>query len=106
MKLWKPTLLALTALSLAGLLAVACGDDSGNGAGPDAGGNEAGPGTDGGNDANPGTDSGNDAGDGGCDFNAFVLDLVNNHTTATDLPSTDLGDQCVDNHTLFPQTIF
>jgi hypothetical protein len=47
-----------------------------------------------------------DAGDGGCDFNAFVTDLITNHTNSTDLPSTDLGEACVDTQTPFPATLF
>lgn len=38
-------------------------------------------------------------GDGGtCNFAAFVIDLIDNHTTMTDKPSVDLGQNCVDNH--------
>jgi hypothetical protein len=47
-----------------------------------------------------------DAGDGGCDFNAFVMGLVMNHTNSTDLPSTDLGDNCTDTQTPFPASFF
>ena len=43
------------------------------------------------------TDGGADSGDGACNFAAFVTDLINNHTTSTDLPSTNLGQNCVDN---------
>jgi hypothetical protein len=40
---------------------------------------------------------GSDASDGGpCDFATFVLNLVDNDTTMTALPSTDLGQNCVD----------
>ena len=38
-----------------------------------------------------------DASDGGpCDFATFVLNLVDADTTMTALPSTDLGQNCVD----------
>jgi hypothetical protein len=41
-----------------------------------------------------------DGGDGGpCDFNQFVIGLIQNHTNNTDLPSQDLGQNCVDTHT-------
>ena len=91
------------------LLAAACGDDSTGGSGSADGGHD-GSTIDGG--PNPGLDGGGnpDGGpgfDGGpCDFNAFVLDLVKNHTTATDKPSTNLGESCTDTHTLVPQSTF
>ncbi len=53
----------------------------------------------------PPRDGGPDA-DAGCDFNAFVTGLITDHTNAKDLPSTDLGDTCVDTRTPFPQTLF
>jgi len=59
-------------------------------------------------DAGLPADSGHpgDAGDGGCDFNTFVMGLVMNHTNSTDLPSTDLGDNCTDTQTPFPASFF
>jgi hypothetical protein len=99
----KKVTLALVVASFAalGLLQVGCGDDdSGNNnnqdSGSDAQATETGPG--------PGTDAGTDG--GACKFNDFVTGLINNSTTATALPSTDLGDKCTDDQTLFPQTIF
>jgi hypothetical protein len=47
-----------------------------------------------------------DGGDGGCNFNDFVINLINTQTTDTAKPSTDLGDNCVDNQTPFPTTLF
>ena len=95
----------LLAASLAGAMLMACGGDDSNGASPgdDGGLNDgqiippidgASPGTDAGK--MPGTDSGGDA--GGCNFATFVKGLVANQTTATALPSTDLGQSCTDNH--------
>lgn len=90
------------------LLAAACGDDSTGGGSADGG--HDGSTIDGG--PNPGKDGGGNPDgsvplDGGpCDFNAFVLDLVKNHTTATEKPSTNLGESCTDTHTLVPQSTF
>lgn len=45
--------------------------------------------------------------DGGpCDFNQFVTGLIQNHTNDKDLPSVDLGENCVDTQTPFPSTLF
>ncbi len=55
-----------------------------------------------------GTDGGGDAGDGGCNFATFVINMINTETSNTSTPSTDLGQNCVDNQnqaefkTLFP----
>jgi hypothetical protein len=45
-------------------------------------------------DASGGADGG--MGDGGCNFATFVKGLVANDTNGTALPSTDLGQTCVD----------
>jgi hypothetical protein len=37
-----------------------------------------------------------DGGDGGCSFSVFVLGLIANDTTATAIPSKDLGQSCTD----------
>jgi hypothetical protein len=34
------------------------------------------------------------------------MGLIQNHTNNTDLPSTDLGQNCVDTQTPFPATVF
>jgi hypothetical protein len=60
-------------------------------------------------DSGPVGDSGSvnpDASDGGCDFNEFVMQLITNHTNSTDLPSTDLGQNCTDTQTPFPASFF
>jgi hypothetical protein len=95
-----------TALAAAGALA-ACGGDDTSGSPPAADGgadviSPDGSPLDSGGDTNPGTDGG----DGGCDFNTFVIGLIQNHTNNTDSPSTDLGQNCVDTHTPFPMTVF
>jgi hypothetical protein len=105
----KQTAILVTALGIVALaFAAGCGgDDTSSGGSPDSG-------PDGGvdvfvppgPDTGPPPDGGPDGADGGCDFNAFVTGLITNHTNATDLPSTDLGDNCVDTHTPFPQTLF
>ena len=78
-------------------LQVGCGDDD------DGGGNKP-------DTSTPDTgliEGGGDGGDGGgCKFNDFVTGLINNSTTATAVPSTDLGEKCTDDGTLFPQSIF
>jgi hypothetical protein len=114
----------ITACLVASAL-TACGDDSGAGprdSGLEAGGDAQPDGTadanakadSGGDSAVDGggstTDSGGEAGaDGGaCNFAVFVVGLIQNHTNATDRPSADLGQNCVDNmdstefKTLFP----
>jgi hypothetical protein len=96
-----------TAVAVAGAVSACSGDDVVG----------ATPGTDGGTDGTaPPMDSGTDtappgdAGDGGdagpCDFNTFVIGLIQNHTNSTDQPSIDLGQNCVDTHTPFPSTVF
>jgi len=101
--------LLFLAASLAGAMLVGCGDDTqalptdagGDGHRPDAQA-DAQP------DAQPG-DAGNggEGGDGACNYAAFVLGLIANHTNGTDQPSTDLGQSCVDdqNQTEF-QSLF
>jgi hypothetical protein len=113
------------ALLLAAGALGACGSSSGNGNGPGDSGEltEGGedmyvpPGDDSStsdssmtnNDSGPVGDSGPgnpDASDGGCDFNTFVMQLIMNHTNSTDLPSTDLGQNCTDTQTPFPASFF
>ncbi len=62
--------------------AVACGDDSSSN-----------------NNPNGTADSGPDGnlantGDAGCTFAGFVTNLIGTQTTASAIPSTDLGDGC------------
>lgn len=45
-------------------------------------------------DGGPKTDSGD--GGGACDFAVFVTGLIKNQTSATSVPSTDLGANCTD----------
>lgn len=105
----KLTLLA-TAAALTGVMAmVGCGDDDPGSAAADAGNDVIVTNPEGGPNPNPeagGGDSGGDGGDAGCKFNDFVLGLIKNSTTATALPSADLGDKCVDDQTPFPATTF
>jgi hypothetical protein len=83
------TALLFLAATLAGTVLVGCGDDTQAVAG------------DGGHDAGladvvqPTGDAG-DGGDGACNYAAFVLGLIANHTNGTDQPSSDLGQGCVD----------
>jgi hypothetical protein len=103
---WKPIMLlasiVLVATAVVGVSG--CGDDDDNPGDPDTG-----------TDAPvsfpdqfvPPSDGGPDSKiDAGCNFTQFVIDLVNANTNATALPSTDLGDNCVDNQTPFPATFF
>jgi hypothetical protein len=87
-------------------LTAGCGgdDNASGGSNPDGGADHVVPPTDAAppDDAQPG-DARSDA---GCDFNGFVTGLITNHTNAKDLPSADLGDNCVDTHTPFPQSLF
>lgn len=77
-------------------LQVGCGDDDDGGNRPDTSAPDTGT-----------IDGGGEGGEGGaCKFNDFVTGLINNSTTATALPSTDLGEKCTDDGTLFPQSIF
>jgi hypothetical protein len=86
------TALLFLAATMAGTVLVGCGDDTQALAG------------DGGHDAGladvvqPTGDAGDagDGGDGACNYAAFVLGLIANHTNGTDQPSTDLGQGCVD----------
>jgi len=99
----------VTSIAIAASAAACSGDDTvgttpgqdgggdathADGGSPDTGGNEA------------GKDGGTDGDAGPCDFNAFVTDLIKNHTNNTDQPSTDLGQNCVDTQTPFPTTLF
>ena len=96
---------AVLAATSAGVLALGCGDDD-NGTGPQT---DSGPPTPPpvNPPVNPPPPPGPpDGGDGGCNFNDFVINLINTQTTDTATPSTDLGDNCVDNQTPFPSTIF
>lgn len=71
----------------------ACGDDDDNN-------NNPGPTVD------ASTSDGSNNTDAGCDFNAFVTGLITNNTNATALPSEDLGDNCTDTRTPFPDSTF
>jgi hypothetical protein len=109
MSMHKRLTLLVTAAAFTGVMAmVGCGDDEQGGAGTDAGGDVIGnnPETSvpegGGGD----TGGGDGGGDAGCKFNDFVLGLITGSTTATALPSADLGDKCVDDHVLFPASTF
>jgi hypothetical protein len=87
----KPRSLFLAACITASAVMGCSGDDNNtNDGGPDAS-----------KDVTPADvvvkDAGGDASDGSCNFAVFVTDLINNHTTMTDKPSTDLGQSCVDN---------
>jgi hypothetical protein len=99
-----------TALAAAGSLAACSGDDnSGTPSGTMDGGTDGSPIPDGStHDGSADTGPATDAGDGGdaCDFNTFVIGLIQNHTNGTDQPSTDLGQNCTDTHTAFPMTVF
>ena len=91
----RTTLTLLMAACVATAGAVGCSGDNSN---PDGG--LDGSSKDTGSDVNNIKDSGPvEGGDGGaCNFAAFVIDLIDNHTTMTDTPSVDLGQNCVDNH--------
>jgi hypothetical protein len=83
--------IAMTAIS-GGVLLSACGGDDTNPAGT----------TDSGSDAPIVVGDGGPPGDGsttdaGCNFAVFVTGLITNDTNGTALPSTDLGQGCVDN---------
>lgn len=91
----KKLMFACLALSVAGAaFQVGCGDDDSNPNNADTG------------TPDTGTTDGGTEGGGPCKFNDFVLGLINNSTTATALPSTDLGDTCTDDQTPFPATTF
>jgi len=99
----RALLSGLLAPVLAGAMLMACGNGDDNGAGPpsgiDAGSDAESPAPDG--SSPPGNDGGKgpatDASDGGCNFATFVKGLIANDTTASALPSTDLGQSCKDN---------
>ena len=91
----KKIAFACIALSVAfAAFQVGCGDDDNSNPNADTGVPDTGPATDGGPEGGP------------CKFNDFVLGLINNSTTATALPSTDLGEKCTDDQTPFPATVF
>jgi len=99
MRIRSAALASIVALALVVGIA-ACGDDD-NGATPgptpttDSGPPVVPPGSnDGGADAGP------------CDFNAYVTGLIQNNTNATAVPTEDLGDNCVDTQTPFPDSFF
>jgi hypothetical protein len=71
------------------------GKDTGNVTGEDGGDSSVPP------TPEAGTDSGKDTGttipdSGACNYATFVIGLITNDTTATALPSTDLGAACTD----------
>lgn len=85
----------LAAFALAaGALQVGCGDDDDNHNQPEPGAETGAPETGPGPDAGP------------CKFNDFVTNLINTQTTATAVPSTDLGETCTDDQTPFPASMF
>lgn len=96
-----------TAVAISGAVAACGGDDTvvptgNNDGGTDGTAHVDGGPLDGGNDTAP-----SEGGDGGpCDFNQFVIGLIQNHTNSTDQPSVDLGQNCVDTKTPFPSTLF
>jgi len=100
----RACLAVLLATGLAGVTLAGCGSSSqGQSPGdsgasdvqhPDAQPSEGGPGDGGTHDT--GTAEAGDAGDAACNYATFVLGLISNHTNGTDQPSTDLGQECVD----------
>jgi hypothetical protein len=84
----KLALLLSACIAAAG--AAACNGDNSN---PDAGDAAVVPDTGG---QGVVTDGG--GGDGACNFATFVIGLIQNDTNGTALPSTDLGQNCVDDH--------
>lgn len=101
----RALLFVVATIAVGGAAIAACGgDDIVNTTPGDGGTATDGPILDG-----PSLDSGDagDAGDGGpCDFNQFVMGLIQNHTNSKDLPSVDLGQNCVDKQAPFPSTVF
>jgi hypothetical protein len=99
--------MAMAAAAVACAALVGCGGDDNNGGGahPSDGGADAKGDVAVGPDGAPQSDDGGGGdsamegggGDGGaCNFATFVLGLIHDHTNATDPPSTDLGQACVD----------
>lgn len=74
--LWLFLSIAATATAL---MAVACGDDDDNNNNPTI---------------DAGRADGSNNGDAGCTFAGYVIDLVNTQTTASAIPTADLGDSC------------
>ena len=99
--------LGALSLALALALAAGCGGDDQNSTNPaaDAGAADRAVSADSGGPA-PEASPGDAGADSRCDFNGFVTGLIANHTNATDLPSTDLGDECVDTRTPFSPNLF
>lgn len=97
--LWP--LLFGASLIVSSFAVVACGDDDTGSSTSSSGGTSSGTsgnpegGTSGssGSSGSSGT-SGNP--DGGCTFAGFVTNLITTQTTATAVPSTDLGEKCTD----------
>jgi hypothetical protein len=98
------TLFVTATIAAAACLGTACGgDDSTNQDHPDSGGNpDATPTTDSSAEGGPQNDGGNDDGNpneggmNGCDFAAFVIDLIDNHTNGTDKPVAVPAADCKD----------
>ncbi len=96
------------AAGFAASVTMGCGGDDTVVAPPDAGRDATSdvfvpPAPEGGADTGGGDTGANDApsGDaptegGACNYATFVLGLIADHTTSSDLPSTDLGQGCVD----------
>ncbi|MDB4944290.1 MAG: hypothetical protein JWP97_3824 [Labilithrix sp.] len=90
----KLTFVFASVILAAAAFQVGCGDDDGHDS-PDTGTADTGT-----PDTGPGVDGGT------CKFNDFVTRLIDNSTTATALPSTDLGEKCTDDQTPFPASMF
>jgi hypothetical protein len=94
-------LLVGSCLVASGMMAVGCGS-SNHSSGPPANGDSGldssspTPEAAAGEDGNPGPEAGGDA--GGCTFAGFVLGLIDSSTNATSQPSTNLGQNCTDDH--------
>jgi len=95
--------LLLLAAGFAAALATGCSSSTSShpgatDSGPTSG--DSGPGTDGGPDTGTDTGTGDaatgDTGTGPCVFSTYVMGLVNNDTTSTALPTTNLGAGCTD----------
>lgn len=88
-----------SSLILASFAVVACGDDDTNPAGPGSSSGSSGStsGSTSGNTSSSGsTSGGTDGGDAGCQFPAFVINMINTQTRNDNTPSTDLGEACTD----------
>jgi hypothetical protein len=95
------TLLVAACVATAGVVGCSSNNNSPDG-GPDASPSDAA------SDVNTNNNDAGDAGDAGCNFATFVIGLIDNDTTMSATPSTDLGQNCVDDQnqadfvTLFP----